>query len=707
MRYVFFLTSFAFTAVLSAQPGICATSATPSIVRVEGLAERVGDIVYSCTGAPNSNVTVNFSISLNTNISNRISSGNTLTGLIFTVDNGSGPQPILVSPLLASQNTLVYNGVSLTFSPQGSLILHLAGIRANANGNLANNQIVASLSGGLLLNSTQLVVGAPERGLYVSYSTDIVCAQNGSPLPNTINFTNLILENTSFASTRITEGFAGAFAPKSAPANLNADTGERFIIQYSGFPSDASLLVPDVVAGSDAVQPTAGGDFGPPASGGAYAPSLSGSLLLARVQGADANGGGGTPVYIPGAIGSGTVTFNTVSPLQFVNGATYVVYEVVDANPSAVESAQYPTFLGLPFDGSRNTTETSSDVFFAPQSTVVDASAISPIPRFAAVTPPTDCSIIGDCATYLPHLTVDVSSFQFTATAGAATQQGTFLVINTGGGMMPWTASITYGNGSGWLSLDTNSADNSATVRIYAVPGSLTPGKYTATVTINAGQTAGTLQIPVTFMITPAPPPAVPTPMITSVLNSASLNPVPVVPGSMTTIMGSAFNGSNLTVTFNNLAATIVFNNDSQINLVVPAGLAGQTTAQLVVSAGGVSSVPSTVSVAPFEPAIFNGAILNQDGTVNGPTLGASAGSIIAIWATGLSGAGTITGNIDNIGISSPAYAGPAPGIAGVQQINLMIPANLQPMTTQVYVCGTSFADASITCSIPVPLTIQ
>src|SRR5271154_1710539 len=88
MRYVFFLTTFGFAAVLSAQPDICATSATPSIVRIEGLAERVGDIVYSCTGAPNSTVTVNFSISLNTNISNRISSGNTLTGLIFTIDNG-------------------------------------------------------------------------------------------------------------------------------------------------------------------------------------------------------------------------------------------------------------------------------------------------------------------------------------------------------------------------------------------------------------------------------------------------------------------------------------------------------------------------------------------------------------------------------------------------------------------------------------------
>src|SRR5580704_15052608 len=137
MRYLFFLASFGFAAVLSAQPDICATSATPSIVRIEGLAERVGDIVYTCTGAPNSTVTVNFSISLNTNISNRISSGNTLTGLIFTMDNGSGPQPILISPLLASQNTLVYNGVSLNFSSQGSLVLRLAGIRANANGTLA------------------------------------------------------------------------------------------------------------------------------------------------------------------------------------------------------------------------------------------------------------------------------------------------------------------------------------------------------------------------------------------------------------------------------------------------------------------------------------------------------------------------------------------------------------------------------------------
>ncbi len=376
------------TGILSAQSSICATSAAPSNIRLEGLTERVGDIVYTCTGAPNSTITVNLTVTLNTNISNRISSGNTLTGLIFTIDNGSGPQPILTPAMLAGPSTLVYNGVALTFSPQGSLILRLAGIRANANNaSLANQPIVASLSGGLVLSSTQLVVGAPQRGLYVSYSTEIVCAQNGSPLPDTTNFANLISAKTAFASTRITEGFADAFGPRSAPANLNADTGERFIIQYSGFPSDATLYVPDVVAGSDAIRPTAGGDFGPPASGGTYAPVVNGSLLLARVRGANANGAGGTPVFVPGAIGSGTVTFNSVSQLPIVNGSAYVVYEVVDANPSAVESAQFPTFLGLPFDGSRNASETSEVAYFAPLSTVVDASSTEPLPRFAAVTP--------------------------------------------------------------------------------------------------------------------------------------------------------------------------------------------------------------------------------------------------------------------------------------------------------------------------------
>jgi uncharacterized protein (TIGR03437 family) len=707
MKHIFFLgLIFGPAIILSAQPSVCVTSAVPSHMRAEGITERIGDIIYTCTGVPNKSVTVNLSISLNTNITNRISSGNALTGIVLTTENGSGPQPIPGQPLLNGPNTVFFNGVTLTLSPQGAFSLRIAGIRANAIRIPADTAVFAFLGGDLNITTSQLTAGVPERGLYVAYSSRIVCAQYGSPLPDVIGFTNLVTSKTFFATTRVTEGRADAFNPRSAPANFNADSGDRIIVRYSGLPADARLFVPDVVAGSDAVQPTAGGDFGPPASGGAYVPSANASLLLARVAGAMANGGGGNPVFVPGPMGSAAVAFDSVSELGIVNGSAYVVYEVVDANPFAVETAQFPTFLGLPFNGSRTPSVTSEEVFLAPVSSVMNASSTEPLPRFAAITPQPDCGIIGDCATYLPHLVVNPASFQFTSSAGSATQQAYFTVSNTGGGSMPWSASVAYANGTGWLSLDPNSAPDAANVRIYAIPGSLAPGTYNASVTIDAGPFAGTRTIPVTFVVTAAPP-APPLPTITSVLNAASLDPVPVVPGSLTTIMGSAFIGKNVSVTFDALPATTIFNNATQINVVVPSELAAKTSAQLIVTVDGLSSVARTVAIAPFEPAVFKGAILNEDSTVNDSTHGAHPGSVISLWATGLSGNGTITGHIHDREIAFPEYAGPAPGLPGVQQINLLIPSDLPAMTTDLYVCGTSPSGDTKTCSIPVPLTLN
>ena len=88
------------------------------------------------------------------------------------------------------------------------------------------------------------------------------------------------------------------------------------------------------------------------------------------------------------------------------------------------------------------------------------------------------------------------------------------------------------------------------------------------------------------------------------------------------------------------------------------------------------------------------------------PVYGAAPGSVIAMWGTGLSGTGTITANIGGQNIATPYYAGPAPGIPGVQQINLVVPTSLAPGTTQVYVCGT-VSGGSPVCSIPAPLTIN
>jgi len=703
MKYFFLILGS--IGLVAAQPNACSTTSATTIIRAEGLTERIGDIVFSCTGVPSTTLSVNLSIQFNTSVTNRISTGNIVTGTILTVDNGAGPQAITVQPLLLTPSTLVWNGVPLTYSAQGVLEIRIADIRVNANGVGAGGEIIATLgsNGSILITQSALVVGVPRTSLYAGFSADLICAQYGSPLPaNPIGFASLILGGTSFTSTRVTEGFSGAFSPHAAVANLNADTGTRFIVRYSGFPQAAQLYVPNAIAGSDAVQPTAGGDFGLAASGGAYAPSAGGSLLLALVTGADSTGAGGSLAYTPGAIGSGTVSFDAVTQLQIASGGAYAVYEVVDSNQFAIESAQFPTFLGLAPNAVQTAVETGESVTYAPVSIVFMASTNAPIPRFLAIQPLNDCGIVGDCgASYHPQLNVNAGPLQFTLPAGSPDQVQGVPITNGGAGVLYWSASVTYLSGGGWLTIEPTSGMNNGSVRVDANPGNLAVGTYQATLTIDGGS-AGRQTLPITLTITTATAPG---PKIVAVINAASFAQAPVVPGSLATITGSALTGKNVSVSFNGLPATVLFSNASQINLLVPQSLASLSSAQLSVTVDGQTSLPVTVPVAPFEPGIFSGAVLNQDSTVNSISNGAAAGSVIYFYATGLSGSGAITARIGSTELTNLYYAGPAPGYPGVQQINLVVPAGLGGMTTQLYACGTS-AGTEV-CSLPVPLTLK
>lgn len=698
------------TGSLLAQAVVCATSATPPIVHSEGLTERIGDLLLTCTGTPSFAVIANIAVSLNTAITNRVaaSAAPNLTGIVFTIDSGSGPQPVLTPPIQSGPATLTYLGVPLTFSANGTLNLDIQGIRANSNAMPPNLPIVASISinnAGLALTSAQLTAGTTARGLFVSYTAEFICAQSGSPIPDTPGFAGLIAAGTAVETARVTEGFGDSFQAISGFQNFRADSGDRILLQFTGFPQDALLYVPDVVAGTDAIQPTSAGDFGLAISGGVYAPSTSGSLLLARVNSAGADGTGGTPVYQPGSIGSGNVSFDSVTQLPLdASGNAFVVYEVVDADPSRIESATIPAFLGLAPDGGRQPSGTTEAVYFAPSSKVGVATTGDALPRFYPEIAQPDCAIVGDCDPTPPKLSVNPGSLTFTIPAGASYQTASLNITNSGGGAMPWQAFMKYsigdagGAGSQWLSVPSSSGIGNDTLILVAIPHTLAPGTYTGMLNIDAGPVAGAVAIPVTMTITTPPPPITPT--ITSVLNAASLLAVPVVPGSLTTIMGTNFGGISASATFNGISATVIYSNTTQLNVLVPPSLTGSAAAVLVVTIGGVSSPAVAVVVAPFEPAIFNGGIVNQDGTVNGASHGAPPGSIISIWGTGLSGAGTITGNIGGQDIAVPYYAGPAPGIPGVQQINLTVPTSIGPGTTQVYVCGTDV------CSIPVPLTV-
>ncbi len=683
----------------------CVASAVPPLLRSEGLAERIGDLVYHCTGVANTTLTGNFSVQLNTSITNRISSGTTLTGIIFTTDSGSGPQPVTVQPLLVNRNTLVYNGVPVTFSALGAAELRIAGVRGNATQLGIGSQIVAALAinaAGLGLTTSQLVAGTPQRSLYASFSRKLIATSTGSPLPDPITIPNL-LAVSQISSTRMTEGIADAFGTATAFNGLNADSGQRIIVRYGAIPAGARLFVPDVIAGSNAVAPTSGGDLGLAGSGGAYEPATNRSLLLARVNGADANGAGGMPGYTPGPIGSGVVSFDSVTELTTLNGNAYVVYEVVDSNDAVIESAQFPTFLGLAPDSTRTFTEISASVYLAPTSTAAVSSVNDPLPRFVVTEPPSDCTIIGDCSAVQPQLVVDTTPQQLTAVVGGATAQSFFTLRNGGGGTLRWSAAIGYGTAGGWLSLDPIAGTGGVNVRVFAAPGKLGPGTYQAAISIDAG-TAGSRTVFVTFVVTATP--VAPRPAINAVVSAASFVTVPVVPGSLTTLIGSGLTGNQVFATFDGFTAVILYNDGSQINLLVPTSITGQSLSQLTVTVDGVSSVARTVQVAAFSPAIFSRGILNQDYSANDANHRAEAGSVIQIFLTGASGAGAITAHLHDREIFTPYYAGPAPSLLGVQQVNLVIPAGLGRITTEVYVCGTDAAGAK-NCSVPSQVYLQ
>ncbi|MDQ6677321.1 MAG: hypothetical protein M3Z09_08495, partial [Acidobacteriota bacterium] len=326
------------TAFGQTPPITCSTAATNLTDRSEGLAEPVGTILLNCSGgAAGQQVTANLTLSLNVAITNRINAAGN-PDISLTADTGTGPAPVGNAPILPLGNTVSFNGIAFTVPAARALTLRISNLRAAAG----QQAVFAALSStALSLNAASVAVAMPAPGLLsIAGSTSITCT--GSPLPATMDLPGFFAAGTRFTSMRVTEGFGNAFVPKDAVS----DTGTRILVSYSGFPAGARVFLPDFVAGNsvtaNGAQPTAGGDLGGLQSGGSYAPSATGSLLLARVTGSDAKGAGGAP--LAGAAAFTTLTpLTSASELPLVNGAGIAVYEVIDANPSIQESAQFPT----------------------------------------------------------------------------------------------------------------------------------------------------------------------------------------------------------------------------------------------------------------------------------------------------------------------------------------------------------------------------
>lgn len=679
----------------------CTANSNAALIHQDGLAERVGDIVLTCTGGTaGSSVSATLFIALNTNITNRVDANGPPQGIAVTANTGTAAATGS-APTFTSASTLSVSQVNYTV-PAGAIpaTITITGIRA-AVASLSNGSAPSVVSatvqgvGVRLLTTTPVVVAISAPGLLQSsLNNGVPC--NGSPLPATLDFSGFAATSISSA-VRVTEASATAFSLKKA----GDDSGARLLISVTGYGSGARAFVPDAIVGNSGTTPTSAGAFGVGAAAGTYTPG-TGQMLLIRVNGADANGAGGTLAFGRPAL---TTTFAQVSELSLSGGSGVAVYEVVDSNPESLDSAQVPVFASVSQTNCPSTLTPAIIATLAPVSGVSIATSADPIPRFVRTPPVSDCKQLNDCgASYLPALTVDTTPIILTGSAAGNKQSAFFRVGNTGAGMLNFSSVVTFQSGSGWLTVSPAAGVNNTSVQVIADPLNLSPGTYKASVTVNAGN-YGTAVVPVTFTV------GAQGVTISNIGNAASFRYGTVVPGSYAVLYGANLLGRNVSVTFNGLPATVIYDSAGQINLIVPAALGGQLGAAVVATVDGVPGNTFKVNLAANAPGIFNPGIINvKDGTINSSDHPAARGDYISVYLTGLTApvAGAITVNIGSQTGVIPSFAGVHPVFPALDQVNILVPASLPltPNPVQLQVCAPG-VDGQPSCSNAVNLYIR
>lgn len=296
--------------------------------------------------------------------------------------------------------------------------------------------------------------------------------------------------------------------------------------------------------------------------------------------------------------------------------------------------------------------------------------------------------------------------------------------VTATGANVPITATFTPSTGGNFVTVTPASGSTPVTLSIalnLSVVQTLGAGSYTGNVVVSSSSLPGVTQtIKVNLSVLGPSAPAV-----TSIVNGASFLPEAVSPGELVTIFGTNLGptpGINFTpdnghvdttlggvsVTFNGVAAPLIYVGALQINAIVPyevAEVAPGTSINVIVTYNGVISASFTVVTTSTAPGIFSanqtgngqGAILNSNDSSNEAGNPAPKGSAVSIYATGEGllvppvATGSMSGPalplpkpIGNVSVTiggQPAaisYAGEAPTlVSGVLQVNVTIPNNV------------------------------
>ncbi len=252
-------------------------------------------------------------------------------------------------------------------------------------------------------------------------------------------------------------------------------------------------------------------------------------------------------------------------------------------------------------------------------------------------------------------LAVTPTSLSFTYIVGQPSPAAQSLAVSSASAV-PFTTQVQIdGTATGWLSVTPASGNTPAGLSVSVSPAALAAGSYTGRVVITSPNAITPLTVPVTLSVV-----VVPKPVVVAVKNAANYFAGNLSPGEniviggtglgpVTLTLGAIVNNAytttiaNTRVLFDNVPAPIIYVSDSLTSVMVPYGVAGRTSTSIVVEYFGVQSAPAVYNLAPASPGIYTlnssgsgpGAILNQDGSVNGPNAPEKRGNVIAVYMTG------------------------------------------------------------------------
>ena len=316
-------------------------------------------------------------------------------------------------------------------------------------------------------------------------------------------------------------------------------------------------------------------------------------------------------------------------------------------------------------------------------------------------------------------LRLSAASLTFTSEAGGPAPAPQTLAAAASDGTLQFSAAAAVASplGGSWLQVTPSSGATGgapANIVVSVNPAGLDPGAYTGLITLTSPAADNSPQaVAVTYVITPLA-----TPVPTLISSAASGLPGAIAPGEIVTIRGrnlgpaegiqTNFPGglahmllSETQVTFDNIVAPLLYVSAGQINAIVPYGVAGRVSTRMVVSYKRASSAAVSLSVADAAPALFvlddrgQGAIVNEDGSINGPSAPASRGRVVVMFGTGegVTNPFGVDGMVippDPAQLKHPLlpvsvaiggvpaevqYAGSAPGmVSGAIQLNVVVP---------------------------------